>query len=353
MKKSTIIIVIATLALGGGIAYRLVGNKQAINEENKAVDRSAIPIAVSVVKAFVGTAGDKVVLPAVTQAENEVDVVVSAQGKLTDLHIQLGSTVKKGAVLGTVDSKMKELSLRSMQLTEEKLKKDYERFKDLYEGKAVTEANLTDVQYNYENTKLQLEQVRQQIADANIIAPISGTVVRKNVEEGEFVNPGTPIATIVDVSGLKAMVMVSESDVYKLKSGASVSITTDIYPGKTFKGTVRYISPQGDESHNYPVEIAFGNDARSALKAGTFIRVTFNITGNTNALQIPKITLAEGLKEPYVYVLNGDKAAVRKLVLGREIGENVEVLSGLAEGEQVISSGQINLVEGSLVSIVH
>ena len=352
MRKSTIITIIVVLAVAGAVAFTLARNKKEINSRNKVVDRSNIAIPVSVTKAFVGSAGSEFSLPAVTQAENEADVVVNSQGKLMELNIRLGSTVSKGQLLGKVDTKLQELNLKASSLSQEKLAKDYDRYNELYKGNAATEANVTDVKYNYENTKVQVEQIKQQIANANIVAPLSGTIVKKNLEEGEFVNPGTVIATIVDVSKLKATVMVSESDVYKLKNGAAVNITTDIYPEKVFKGTIRYISPVGDDAHNYPVEITLANDAKSQIKAGTFIRVSFDIKGSTNTLQIPKIALVEGLKNPYVFVLNGNKAAVRKLVLGREIGENVEVLSGLNEGEDVISSGQINLVEGSLISVM-
>jgi RND family efflux transporter MFP subunit len=352
MKKNTIFIVVAALVVVGLIAYTLVKNKKQIDSKNKVVDRSTVAIPVAVTKAFTGNTADKFTLPAVTEAENETDIVVNAQGKLTNLKINLGSVVSKGQLLGTVDSKLKELNLRATELSEAKLNKDYERYNDLYKGNAATEVNVNDVKYNYENTKIQLEQIKQQIADANIIAPISGVVVRKNLEEGEFVNPGTVIATVVNVSQLKAQVLVSEKDVYKLKQGAAVTVTCDIYPGKTFKGTIRYISPKGDETHNYPVEVTLLNDGRSPIKAGTFIRVAFDITGNTSALQIPKIALAEGLKNPYVFVPVGNKATVKKLVLGREIGENVEVLDGLADGDEVIVSGQINLTEGSLVDVV-
>lgn len=352
MKKNRIIIAVIALLVVAAIAYTLVKNKQVLDSKNKVVDRSNMAIPVSVSKAFLGSTGDKFILPAVTEAENEVDVVVNSQGKLTNLNIRLGSTVSKGQILGTVDSKMKELNLRATSLSEEKLKKDYERYNDLYKGNAATEVNVNDVKYNYENTKIQLDQIKQQIADANIIAPISGTIVRKNLEEGEFVNPGTVIATVVNVSQLKAQVLVSEKDVYKLKPGANVTVTCEIYPGKTFKGTIRYISPKGDESHNYPVEVTLVNDSKSPIKAGTFIRVAFGVSGTTTTLQIPKVALVEGLKNPYVFTLSGNKAVSKKLVLGREIGENVEVLSGLEEGEEIITSGQINLTDGSTVQLV-
>ncbi len=351
MKNKIIIIAVIVAVVAWG-AYTLIKNKKEIDSKNKPVDRSAIAIPVSVSKAFVANVEGEFSLPAVTEANSETDIIVSAQGKITNLNFELGSVVTKGQVLGSVDSRLKELNLSATKLAEEKLQKDYERYGDLYKGKAVTEVNYNEIKYNYENTKIQASQIKQQIADGIITAPISGVVIRKSLEEGEFVNPGTPIGTIVDVSHLKATVQVSEKDVYKLSKGMAVTLRSDIYPTKVFKGVIRYISPKGDESHNYPVEITVANENQAALKAGSFVRVAFSLKGSSTALQIPKVTLAEGLKNPYVYVISGNKAVVKKLVLGREIGENVEVLSGLTEGEEVISSGQINLTEGSPVELV-
>lgn len=80
--------------------------------------------------------------------------------------------------------------------------------------------------------------------------------------------------------------------------------------------------------------------------------VTFRSETTGTALQIPKIALAEGLKNPYVYVVKGNKVESRKIVTGRESGEYVEVVNGLQIGEQIVVNGQINLMDGSLISIV-
>ena len=347
-----IIIGIVVLALIGWVAFTLIKNKKEIDRKNVTVDRSAFAVPVAVSKAFIANVEGDFILPAVTEANTETDVIVSAQGKLIELNIELGSFVTKGQVLGRIDTKLQDLNLSATKLSEDKLQKDYQRYGDLYKGNAVTEVNYNDIKYNYENIKIQTNQIKQQIANATIIAPLSGTIVRKSLEVGEFVNPGTPIATIVDVSKLKATVLVSEKDVYKLSKGMVVGISSDIYPSKTFKGTIRYISPKGDDSHNYPIEIAIDNDSKFVLKAGTFVRANFQLQGSAKALQIPKIALVEGIKNPYVYVINGKKAARKKLILGREIGENVEIIDGLNEGDEVITGGQINLSEGSLVELV-
>ena len=192
--------------------------------------------------------------------------------------------------------------------------------------------------------------MQQQIADNNIYAPISGIVVQKNANAGEFANPGTPLASIMDVSVLKAIVYVSETNVYDLKLGQAAQVTSSIFPGKLTKGIVKYIAPKGDENHNYRVEVEIPN---SGYKAGTYVNVKFSFKKPAEALQIPKIALVEGVKNPFVYVVNGNSIAVRKLELGEEVGKNGVVKSGLTPGEKVVTSGQINLTASSKISIVN
>jgi RND family efflux transporter MFP subunit len=352
MKKKIIIsvIVVAVLAL---IGVRLAMNKKKLNQQNKVVDRSAIAVPVTATNVFMGAVSGKFSVPAIVEPYNAANISINASGKLKNLSIELGSSVSKGQILGSVDNSVKYLNLESSQLLADKYEVDFKRVKDLYEGKAATEVDFNNAKYNFENAKTQVALIKQQIADGNVVAPISGIVTQKNVEEGEFVNLGTVIATIVDISKLQSFVMVSEKNVYSLKKGMSVVIHTDIYPDKLFKGTIKYISPNGDESHNYQVGITVDNDRNVSLKGGTFILVDFDIKNSVNALQIPKVALVEGIKNPYVYIVVDKKPVVKKLVLGRDLGENIEVLSGLAEGEQVITSGQINISSNSIIEVVN
>lgn len=352
MKKK-ITIAVAVAAIISLIGFTLAKNKKQINEANKVVDRSAIAVPVFTTKTTEASLSGQFMLPAKVEPVNEADITINSAGKLQNLEIDLGSVVKKGQVLGSIDNSLKKLNLQSTQLLVDKYERDFNNYKELYKGNAASENEFTNAKYNYENAKTQAAQIRQQIEDGNLVAPVSGVIVKKNVEEGEFVNVGSVIATVVDISSLKASVMVSEKDIYRLHKGMPVAIYCDIYPGKTFKGNVRYISPKGDESHNYEVEVTIENNHNALIKAGTFVRVKFDVKNEASALQIPKKALVEGVKNPYVYIIDSNRAVVRKLVLGREAGENIEVLSGLQNGEEVIISGQINLTEGSLVEVVN
>jgi len=348
--KTRIITIAIIVGIIAAISFKLAANKKKIDESKKVVDRSQVAVYVTTTNVSLLPVSGNLTLPAVLEPKEKATISTGTQGKIETLNIELGSRVSKGQVIGTIDSKVKQINLQSTELTINKAKTDYDRNKDLLAGNAINETAVTDARYNYENNQLQAAQLKQQIADARIISPISGIVTDKKLMAGEYVNMGTVIASLVDISQLKTVVYVNEKDVYELKPGQSATITTDIYPTKTFNGKIIYISPQGDDNHNYKVDVLLAN-GNAALKAGTYVKVEFNLNKSANALQIPKKALGDGMKNPYVFVVEGKKAVLRKIVLGREIGENVEVLSGLNEGEAIITEGIINIVDGSNVLV--
>src|SRR5699024_7108496 len=127
-----------------------------------------------------------------------------------------------------------------------------------------------------------IRQIKKQIADNQIKAPISGQIISKTKEAGEYVSPGAVLGHIVETNRLKADVMVSEDDVYSLQINKPVKITTDVYPKETFSGKIIFISPKGDEVHNYQVEVALNNKSSHPLKAGSFAYVDFQQDSKEN-----------------------------------------------------------------------
>lgn len=349
MNNKIIVTVIAVLLIGG-IAYKLTHNKRVITKNEQFVDRSNVPVSVTTFDANYFPVSTDYALPSVLDINKSGSINATNPGKIVSLNIELGSHVTKGQLVGKVDTKLKEIAVKSTTLTIDKLEKDAQRTNELIEGNAAPANSILDLNYNLEANKIQKENLQQQIADNNIYAPISGIITQKNVNAGEFINPGTPIATIMDVSVLKAIVFVSEANIYDLRLGQAAQISSSVFPDKLTKGIIKYIAPKGDENHNYRVEVEIPNNG---YKAGTYVNVKFSFKKPAEALQIPKIALVEGVKNPYVYVVNGNNIAVRKLVLGEEIGQNVVVLNGLTPGEKIVTSGQINLTTGSKISIVN
>ncbi|MDF2454499.1 MAG: rane fusion protein [Cytophagaceae bacterium] len=348
MKKN-IIIIAGLVVIILAITLTLANNKKKINASKEVVDRSEVPVYVSTFNVEQLPLQGALNVPAVLSANEEASISAGTSGKIVYLNIELGSKVSKGQVLGVVDVKQKELNLKSTELNVEKLEKDYERDKVLLQGNAATESAVTKTKYDYETNKIQADVIKQQIKDGNIVSPINGIITEKKLVAGEYVNTGAKVASVVDISKLKAVVFVSESDVFKLKEGDPVNVSTEVFPGTVFKGKISFISPKGDDNHNYRVEIAVANNNSIRLKAGIYVIAEFNVGETSTALQIPKRALVEGVKNPYVFIASGNKSLKRKISIGREVGENVVVLSGLNPGEQVITDGQINLIDGSKI----
>ncbi len=349
MKK--ILGFIALAAVVALIVAKLWMNKKVINEKNNpVVTATVISVTAEQVKKLPATTSLK--KTGVLQAFKEVDISSTAQGKIEEMKFELGTKVSEGQVVAIIDSRIKELTLQQTELTIAKLEKDYNRFQTLLEGDAATEMSVSDIKFNYENAKTQAEQIRKQIKDCRIVSPLSGTVIRRNFDEGEFVNYGTPLGTVVDVSRLKVQVMVSEKEVYGISVDQEVNVTSDIFPGVVLEGKVNYVSPSADPTHSYLVEVTLKNDSKNPVKAGTFVYVEFVGDSAAEVLQIPRNALTESIKNPYVFVIKDSTATKRSIKVGREFGEYLEVLNGLEANEIVVTSGQINLTDNSQVNII-
>lgn len=349
MKKSGIIAIIILVGLTVFTVVKLMSNKKKINESKEFVDRSQIPVAVNVASVKMLELTKDISRPAIIEPNEIAGIASTMPGRLESLSIDLGSKVSKGQVIGKVDTKTLDVQRRNLQLTVAKMKTDFDRNKELYEGNALSEMQYLDSKFGYESRKLELEQLEQQISDASIKSPLSGVITEKTNVVGEFINAGTPIAMVVDVDPLKVYVYLNQSEVRFVSINQVVDITSAIYPGEVFKGSVSYISPNVDANYNYKIEIKIPSKDYPTLKSGTYVNVNFTTDTKEHVLQIPKKALVEGVKNAYVFIQNGDRAERRTIFVGRENGEYIEVVEGLKEGDKVVIDGQINIIDNSLI----
>lgn len=349
MKKTTLIVVVALVAVTALIGFRLASNKKQIDAQKQPVVKTNVAIPVTVAPVAEAAVSQQLVKTGNLIPNKEADIIATTAGKVTRVNFNLGSSVSQGATLVQMDNRLKELSLEATQLSIDRLKKDVTRYNTLLAGNATTEIQVNDTKYNYENAINQAEQIKKQIADANVKSPIGGRIVMKDIEPGEYITVGKVLGRVLDVNRLKVQVPVNEGDVYALREGQSVKVFADVFPGRTFNGRITYIAPQGSDEHNYPVEITIDN--ASSLKAGTFVNVDFSKKSTQKALQIPRSALVESIKNPYVYVVKDNVASRRQISVGRDFGDTIEVLSGLTPGDQVVTTGQLNLSDGKPVQI--
>lgn len=350
MKK--IIVIAVVLVLVGFIAVRLMDVRAKNTTQNTEIT-SINEVSVTVADVAVNKDNFKLEFTGTLYPIKELDIPAETQGRITSLNFRLGQNVSAGTVLAKIDDKLKKISYASANTDADKLKKDYERTNNLFQSGTASEQELDNARLSYETAKIKLSEAERNLGFTQITSSISGTVIKKNVELGTYVNPGTVVASIVDISMLKIKLYVSETNVYNLKVGGKAAISTDVYPGKEFEGKISFISPSADASHNYLVEIEMSNSSSNPLKAGTFVKIGIEISSDKNAIFIPREALQGSIKSAKVYVVNNGKAVLKDIVIGNSNNQSLEVLSGLDATDKVIVSGQVNLTDGKEIKIIN
>lgn len=351
MKRILTITVIVLIV--GAVVFQLSANKKHIEESKKVREDVNFTVAVNVAPAEEKLNEANLDLVGTVVANQIIDVKAEVQGKVTSINFTLGDYVKEGQSLAHIDSRIRELTLQNSEEALANAKQNLERYKNLYEGGAASKSQYDQYKLSYDNAVNQYDQAKKQLGSTGVGSPIAGYVTEKAVEEGAFVNVGNSIATVVDVSKLKVKVNVPERDVYLLKLGDTVNISATVYPGVIFKGKITFISFNGDDAHNYPVEIQIANQAKNPLKSGTYVDILFNRKSKTPTLQIPRKALVGSVKSAQVYVVDANnKAHLRSVLIGIDNGEYLQVLKGINKDDLVVTSGQINLKDGSPVSII-
>lgn len=348
MKK----LVVALILLGAiaGTAFMLASNKEKMEAKVKDDKLEAYPVSVAVAEEK--PLSHNLSLVGTIAANREVAVVAETQGRVVSLAFDMGDYKGAGSVLAQVDDELKEAAYKMAEANFEKAKKDVARFEALYKEKTATDVQLENVRLAYKNAETQLVVARRQHRDTKITTPVAGTITERKVEIGSMVQPGMVIANVVDISKLKVELNVPEKDAFILKVGSQVTISTDVYPGVTFTGTIRSISAKADAAHTYPVEVSLPNSSEHPLRAGMFGRVEFTSVQREQAVVIPREALIGSIKQPQVYVVHNGVAKLRDLVVGIETGTQIEVLQGLAKGETIVVNGQNNLRSDAAVSVI-
>jgi RND family efflux transporter MFP subunit len=349
MKKTIVIIVAIGLIVL--MFFRLKSNHEKINaSKNISTDLGYVNVTVSKVQQMEFT--PELNLVGNLNPFTELDIAAEAQGTISSLNAELGQQKTKGSTIGTIDNKLKLLAVNSAKISVDKSGKTLERYRNLFAGGTATAQQLDDAQNSYDNAVIQLEQTEEQLSDATIKCPINGIITKKYVENGAFVNIGSSIVSIIDISKLKIKLNVSEGNVYQLKTGDNSIITTSVHPAIEFSGNISYISPKGDDSHNYQVEIVIPNTSEHPLKAGTFVNVKIKLPFKGTGLYFPREALQGSISNAQVFVASEGKAVLRNIGVNSGNDKYIEVISGLKEGDEVITSGMVNLSDGVAIKVV-
>jgi membrane fusion protein, multidrug efflux system len=287
----------------------------------------------------------------VLQAYSDVPVIAETQGKVLQCYVHVGDYVHAGTPILKVDTLLKYAAFVAAKTAYAKAELDLARFKSLHEQNNVSSNDLELATLNFRSAEAQYFVAKRQYEDAVIRAPIAGEIAEHTVHVGMMVAPGASVATIVDVSRLKTTIAVAENKIARIKKGMQVSIALATYPGVRFYGTVKYIGPKASDALLFPVEIQVPNNNQYPLRAGMTAAISINEALGETALLIPRVALLGSSRQGKVYVIENNCARLRSVAVRDEVGELVEIVSGLREGESVVTIGTNTIRDGAQVLI--
>jgi RND family efflux transporter MFP subunit len=337
-----------------GVILGFAMNNTTEPESQQGNNTIATAYSVSVVPAKKQVLSSEFSVTGTIAAHNDVMIISETQGRVVKVYASVGDYKTAGSVLVEVDSELKEANYKTAKMMYEKAKKDLDRYENLYKEGSIPESQIEQARWSFQSAESQYIIARRLFSDTKITTPISGVVTARYVDIGSTVMgapQSTLIANVVDISKLKVKVNVAEKDVFQLHVGDQAAVTTDIFPGVEYKGTIASIAVKGDDAHSYPVEITLQNNKQNPLKAGMFGKVQFSPKSATNTIYIPRESIVGSKKNATVFVVENNFAKVRPVVVGTEVGSQVAVISGIKEGELIVVNGQNNLKDNSSVII--
>lgn len=346
MKKiiPTIILTLVIVA----ISFTLYSNKQemAVEAEEAMKTSEFIPVNTEVVaKSNVNV---NFTANGTFEANQELNLQSEASGKVVKILKRKGDFVKAGALILQLDDELLQSELTLAQVAYDQTKRDLERYRNLSGTDAITKRQLEDIENGSKNAEGQLKMIKKRISHTQVTAPISGYINDDHVEIGTLVAPGMALVDIVNTQPLKLSVNVSESEIAQIAVGDEVTVKAGVFPDKEFKGKVSFMANKGDASLRYEMEISL-EGANENIKPGMYGYVTFNYD-RQEAILINRKALISGLKNPEVFVVEDGRARVKPIKVAAMGQDKLVLLDGLKEGEKLITTGLINLKEGTVVS---
>jgi len=335
--------------------------------------------------------------------EEEADVAAETPGRIVSTPVERGTPVAAGAELVRIvsteaDAQVREAEANAAQVearlamtgsdrldvervpevanaraAADQAKADFARAQMLMDGRLLSTAEFEQRRTQAETAGRQLEVARNSaeqqyqsllaararlalarkaLADTSVRAPFDGVIGERLVSVGDYVIRGTKVAHVMRVSTLRVELTVPEQYILTVAAGRAVAFEVDAYPGRTFTGRVRYVSPAlKADSRALVVEALVPNESR-LLKPGFFATARIEQASPSSALVVPASAVRAGAGAARVFVVAGDRVEERVVALGEAVdGDRLEVTGGLKAGERVATSNVAQLTDGARIAV--
>ncbi len=306
------------------------------------------------------------VLNGIVEPERKVEIFSRLSAYVKKIVEEEGAYVKQNDILALIDDteikisyEQAKIALEQAKLSLEEAEKTYHRYQELIKKDLISEQEFQTQEGQYKQRRLDHENRQEnyknlqlQLNWTKIRALSEGYITERLIEVGDRVNANQQVYTIEDFKPLLIRVAVPTSDAIKLETGMPAEVMTEILEGMMFEGDVKLINPRIDVQTGTVKVTVEVLDESLRLKPGMFVEVRIAIGAKENVLVIPRKAILYKQNKTYVFVLNRNQVAQREVFLGLTEEDDVEVTSGLEQGDVIVTVGVEGLEDGQRVDVI-
>ncbi len=283
-----------------------------------------------------------------------IDLSAEVAGLVAKIAFENGAAVSQGDLLIQLDSSLEEAQLRAAEADARLARLDLDRSSRLLEGRTISQAELDSVVARQVQTEARVEEIKAIVARKSIHAPFDGVVGIREVNVGQFVNPGQKLVSVQSLDPVYVNFSLPQQELSRIEPGMQVEVSTDAFPDATFQGEVSAIDPDVDTTTRTVAVQATLANPQGKLRPGLFVRVALVLPGERSVLIIPQTAVLAATSGDSVFVVEGGeprKVRQQFVRLGQSKGDFVEVTQGLTAGQEVVSAGVFKLRNDMPVTI--
>lgn len=283
---------------------------------------------------------------ATVEAEAKNNIAPTSAGRIDQIFVEVGDRVSKGQKLVQMDA----ASLKQMKLQLENEETEFNRMDELYKVGGASKSEWDAAKTTLEVRRTSYKNLQE---NTQLLSPINGVVTARNFDNGDLYSSATtPVLVVEQITPVKLLINVSEPYFPKVVKGMTVKVKFDVYGDEEFEGKISLVYPTIDATtHTFPVEVKLAN-TNQRVRPGMFGRVTVNF-GTMQHVVVPDQAVVKraGSGDRYVYVYKNGKVSYNKVELGRRMGTEYELISGVEDNSQVVIAGQTRLADGVEVEV--
>lgn len=294
------------------------------------------------------------------KAVHGVTVSTDLAGIVSQIAFESGTEVKKGDLLVKLDTQQEEAQLRSAEVRLNFAKTDFERKRDLITKKAISESDLDTAQSQLMQMQASVEEMKALVARKRLTAPFDGLVGIRQISLGQFVNPGAAIVPLQSLDPIFIEFSVPQQNFSALATGKKLVIAVNGLAEGKFEGEITAVDSLVDPNTRNILIQGTVKNTEHKLRPGMFADVEVLLPESTGVLAIPSSSISYAPYGDSVYVVrekNGPDGSAMKFAeqqtvqIGAKRGDQVSIVSGLKDGDEVVSSGVFKLRTGAPVKV--